>query len=324
MTPRNNQLMTAFNMPPVVLNDSNGLRLLTQLAQNNDVFIKQGKLVILPHDLTVPVTLLAKQEPIIIQAIIELLNIDAFQYTGYSTGSYESSKYQGITLQFINVLAGANAYVIFNANLKRERTTKHGKKGELLPNGKFTVSKSSKFYKFWLSTGVVLPKRLASFYDCMGKLKPLLFTGKTDSNGRFLDKNIALVCVDSEQIIQKLTGGLSGKTPDNSLTTSRQTPDNSLTRMPDKHFNTDQARKGVQPFPSTGAKKYVLSIQGSKVKEGITPVLNSIDKGINESVRAAKKQPEEQTVDEWIADWENAFMPEEFNEVMTDFSKRVN
>lgn len=129
----------------------------------------------------------------------------------YTTGSYGAKKSQGITLQFNNLQTNEDAYIIYNASLKRARSGRHGKKGELLPERQFIIGERSNFYKFWCSTGLPLPRSLSKFYECIGKLKPLIFTSQVDFKNRITNKKSPLLEVSYQQIVDKNNISLSGK-----------------------------------------------------------------------------------------------------------------
>jgi hypothetical protein len=90
---------------------------------------------------------------------------------------------------------------------------------------------------------------------------------------------------------------------------------------------------GIAPNKSTCNSKYGNTfIRKEVIRTGNSPGISSdklpiktlnsniVDEDIFEPM-VKNKRPEDQTTDEWLADWEAAFTPEEFNEVMTDFSK---
>jgi len=178
--------------------------LLTKLLNKGDnVSIVQGKLLIKPSSgLAVPSNWLKQHESLLINDICQLFNVIALRYVSYSTGCYGSKKSQGITLQFSNLQTSDEAYVIYNANLRRTRNSKRGKKGEPLPSKQFIVSKRSSFYKFWCSTGLPLPRSLSKFYECMGKLKHITFTSQVDFKNRIADKTLPLLEVSYQQILE--------------------------------------------------------------------------------------------------------------------------
>jgi hypothetical protein len=182
------------------------------LNKGDNISIVQGKLLIKPSSgLDVPSIWLKQYEPLIINDICRLFNIVPLRYVSFSTGSYGCKKNEGITLQFVDLQTNEDAYLIFNASLKRTRNSNSGKKGDQLPGKQFIVSERSSFYKFWCTTGLSLPRSLSKFYECMGKLKPLIFTGKVDFKRRIIDKTIPLLEVSNEQILVKSHITLSGK-----------------------------------------------------------------------------------------------------------------
>jgi len=206
------------------VSNSNGLGLLNQLLRQGDIVaIIQGRLSVTPaNGVALPQHWFNDHESVLTQTIIKQLGINAYRYVSYSTGAYGKQNYQGITLQFEHLLTGELAYVVFNASLKRAKTTKHGKKGEPLSGKKFITTKGSKFCQFWQSTGLIFPKRLAGFYDCMGKLKSLVFTGNVDHNNRFIDKKIALLGIHYQLLLAKFS-------PNGNLQKQVNLPDNHLT-----------------------------------------------------------------------------------------------
>ncbi len=305
---------------PDTHNHVNGSRLLTKLLNKGDqISIVQGKLLIKPSSgLEVPSNWLKQYEPLLINDICQLLNITALRYVSYTSGRYGNKKSPGITLQFSDLQTNEDAYIIYNAILKRTRNSKGGLKGEPLPNKQFIVSERSSFYKFWRSTGLTVPRRLSAFHDYMGKLKPLIFTGKVDFNNRVSNKVISLLDVSHQQIVSKTSAGIVWEDkavfPDNLRTVTGQQPDNLRTRIPDKDIELGHTHIGLAPNQSACLSKHGNTVIRKKVirkgiSSDITPVNTLNNKGIEINIFGAnlqKKQPEEQTTDEWLADWENA------------------
>ena len=110
--------------------------------------------------------------------------ITNLQYLSYSTGLYYDGKYAGITLQLIHGETGQDYHSIFNADIRRKRSTKNYKAGSRLPPKRFSVGPRSAFYKFWLSTDLPLPPRLSAFNDYMGKLKQFTFCAQITKGTR--------------------------------------------------------------------------------------------------------------------------------------------
>lgn len=329
---------------PDTLKAENGSSLLTRLLnEGNIISITQGKLLIKASSgLEVPSSWLKQHELLLIRDICLALNITAFRYISYSTGSYGTKKSQGVTLQFNNIKTNDEAYVVYNANLKRARTGKRGKKGEPLPEKQFIVSEKSSFYKFWCSTGLPLPRSLSKFYECMGKLKPLIFTGQVDFNNRITGKKLSLLEISYQQIVDKKSNPLSGKVNAN-LTAKEQlrfrqgTAKTSLS-LTAKHIELDHIQPGFPPNQSTGASKCGNTVIRKKdirkaISSDITPVNNSNNKEVGgyengvispvDFQDVKHDRPEDQSVDEWLQNWEVAFTAEEFQRVMNAGNKNA-
>ncbi|GAA5136801.1 hypothetical protein GCM10025767_16660 [Thalassotalea piscium] len=325
-----------MNMTPKLNNtiDSSSSLLVKLINRGDEVSIVKGKLIMQPNSgLPVPVCWLKQNRTLLINDICNLFNCIPLQYISYTTGNYGQNKSPGVTLQFIDLLSRKNAYIIFNANLKRSRKSKYGKKGDPLPNKQFIVGERSSFYKFWLSTGLALPKSLSKFYECMGKLKQLTFTGEIDSKDRIKDKKLTLLEVTYHEILNKL------KKPKNAQVTESLTAKQSLT-FHQKTANQPLilTAKSISPEPTSKGlatnKSTCISNHGNKyirkevIEEFTNADISTLDsykynrtETPNNKPLIKNKQPEVQTVDEWLEDWEAAFTSEEFKEVMTEFNK---
>jgi hypothetical protein len=263
--------------------------LVTKLLSRGDtVSIEQGRLIIKPvSGKPVPSQWMIKNTPDICRAILNASSLNAFEYVGYHTGHYGKHKAQGVTLQFVSVVTGEAAYAIFNVDLTRQRTTAKGVAGTALPKGQFRIGKRSHFYKFWQSTGLSMPKRLAAFHDYMGNLKGIMFTG-TALDGRLQAGNISPLGVSTKHVYNAIM-------PDNFHTTAGQLPNKRQTRKPDKEYTPSQTAQGFQPLPTARVSnhgKTVISNQGNKISP-INPL-------------TPRKTPQDQSVDEWLADYGSA------------------
>ncbi|MFT4850877.1 MAG: hypothetical protein ACI83B_003438 [Sediminicola sp.] len=270
-----------------------GLDLLIRLIKRGEiVYINQGRLEIKPSGhKKVPLDWLLENKVDLTYTIAKLLNSNIYQYIGYSTGRYGSKKYEGITLQFSNIVTGGEAHVIFNVELNRARSSKYHQAGSPLPKGQFRVSKKFLFYKFWLSTELPLPPRLASFHDYMGNLKDIFFIPETDAyKGKISAKLIPLCNVSYE----KIKSALATLSPDNLQTNVIQHPYNNQTSMPYKELAEPVTNQALEKQLSTGGSNYGSRYQGSAVISNPLSIIEKI------------KRPQDQTVDEWLSDWENA------------------
>jgi len=257
------------------------------LSRGNEVCIELGRLVIRPAgEKPVPPDWLQEHSPTLIREILIAIGIDAYEYGGHTTGRYGWGKWSGLTLQFSSLVTHTDAHAFFNVELTRSRDTKAGRAGTPLPEGHFRVGKKHAFYRFWESTELPMPKRLASFHDYLGNLRGILFTaGITKGHeNRLISKSLHPLSVSVADVRKAFL-------PDNSQTTARQVPDNSRTRVPDKDSAPALDPWGFQPESTTCAGDY-----GNKVisKRGNTGV---------GSLSLSCKRPEEQTTDEWLEDY---------------------
>ena len=276
----------------------------TLISRGDQINITNGILIVAPiSGIEIPKHWLADNGENLIQEIAKLLNKNIYIYDSYSTGNYGVKKHSGITLQFINLVTGAECYVIYNAELTRVRKTKLYNVGSALPEGQFRVTKKHTFYKFWLSTDLKLPARLSAFYDYMGKLKQFYFEPSLKTNNKVNNKIIPLLNISYAQIINNMPNYSSRTStiqqPYNDQTSTIQQPYNDRTTLPNKEIVLHRDNKGLQANASTGVTKYGLQYQGSKVIRGEVisaslPIVNS------------HKTPQDQTTDEWLNDWEKA------------------
>jgi hypothetical protein len=207
---------------------------------------------------------------------------DAYEYLSYQTGCYGPHKSGGVTLQFVSILTGESAYVIFNADLTRQRSVGSKLAGSPLPKGQFRIGKRSHFYRFWLSTGLPLPKRLSSFHDYMGKLRGVVF--EADAQRERIDAStIRPICLSVADVMQVFS-------PDSIQTILGQLPDYIQTRRPDKKSHQSETGSAFQRFQTAGKENH-----GNKVIR---------DCGDTYPLPQPLKHPKEQTVDEWLSDFE--------------------
>jgi hypothetical protein len=176
----------------------------------------------------------------------------------------------------------------------------------------------------------------------MGKLKPLIFTGQVDFNNRITGKKLSLLEISYQQIVDKNSIPLSGKVNAN-LTAKeplrfRQGTAMTSLSLTAKHIELDHIQPNFPPNQSTGASKCGNTVIRKKVireaiNSDITPVNNSNNKEIDDYENGVispvdfqnvkHKRPEDQTVDEWLQNWENAFTPDEFQRVMSAGNKNT-
>lgn len=256
------------------------------LGRGDAVELSHGRLVISPASgRPVPAGWMNDHRLDLCRELLAATGQDAYEYLGYQTGCYGPLKTGGVTLQFVSPLTGESAYVIFNADLTRQRSVGSKAAGSPLPKGQFRIGKRSHFYRFWLSTGLALPRRLSSFHDYMGKLRGILFTANVHHE-RIDAGTIRPLCLSATDIERAVSSDII-------RTISGQLPDNIRTVLPDNDSQQSQAIRGLRPFSTTGQSNHenkVIRMRG--------------DTG--GSASSIPLRPEEQTVDEWLSEFEGA------------------
>lgn len=268
-----------------------------------------------------------RQRENIAKEITKLTGYDIFTYQSYTTGNYGVKKSAGLTLQFQSILTGNDAHIIFNANLTRQRSTKNHVKGSPLPSKQFHVGKRSKFYKFWLGAGLKEPESLSKFYKYMGNLKGVLFSLMPDSSGRIRNKEPHLINISFEEITAKL---VVPNSPNSALTQPFNSPNLALRNSPNELYSKPQEHLVSEGVESACDVNHDISYQvGECISHtvnpiNIEPVNKPIEKETNtkkvtypdwmlsnppantEQFDTVKKRPQEQSVDEWIENYEAA------------------
>lgn len=248
------------------------------LARGDSVSIERGRLVIKPSSgLPVPDAWIKQHRGQLIAEIARSVGVEALEFVSHSVGTY--GKAPGVTLQFVSLLHGGDRYCVFNVDIRRARNTTTGKVGALLPYGQFRVGERSGFWKFWLSTGMPYDRR-SNLHRRMGNLRGLILTADTSAGERLDASTLKPMEI-----------------PAHKLHTSRtQLAHNSHTSIAHKETQPDQQPRGLQPNRTTGAANH------GKRQEVIRECGNT---GVN-SFPTPDKKPEEQTVDEWLADYSSA------------------
>jgi hypothetical protein len=279
----------------------------TLLSRGDCVAVEHGRLVIRPSSgNAVPSEWLNQHRHQLVAEIAQLIGMDAFAYRSYKTGLYGRHLAGGLNLTYRNVRDDAKCSVIFNVELTRERTTKHGQAGEPLPTLHFRVTENHAFVGFWKALGLPLPLRgLTTFHDCMGKLSGMFITGRANASGKLSNSSITPLCISAADIkaanskqsnLPDNRPIISRQSPDNYPITSRQSPDNYPISIPDKNVPQTQVTQDLERYSGTCANSHVLSKQVSTFKE---------QRVIDNDSLSPTNSPEDQTTEEWLSDYNN-------------------
>lgn len=252
-------------------------------SNGHKVEILNGRLIISPE------VVQSIDKDALLFEIATVTSTELLIYQSYSAGAYQG-KYKGVTLQFDRLLSEQGAYVNFNAITIRQKDTTKGKKGERLPKGRFSVRIKHKFYKLWKRCDLPMPNSPTRFWDRMGNLKKIVFTGNF-SKGERLDKDsLKPVDLSHKEIKECFNGYLAHK----ERISNAQPTHKERIRPTHKETTESHAKQGLQAKQSTGRNKYgnkVIRECGNKGNDSI-------------SITTTKKPPQEQSNDEWLEDWE--------------------
>ena len=260
--------------------------LLKRFLQRGDrLAIEAGRIILTPQSgkQAAADAWLADNHDLLLSEIVEITSTRAFVYHGYSRGKYGRSKAGGVTLNLTNVDTGEQAFCVFNVNVTRDKNTRHGEKGSMLPAGHFNPPKGGEFILFWKRCGLPMPRRLSSFHDYMGKLRRIIFTAEYDE-GEKVDKQSLQPLEISYQHLLESTGIAANNaavSPDNFRTTSGHSPDNFRTKSPDKETLKPAYLLGLQANLGTGQNQYGKTVNGNAVIRH-APIPNEIDEWLNE------------------------------------------
>ena len=260
------------------------------LARGDAVSIELGVLVIVPASgKSVPSDWLSDNSEMLIRQILGVIGQDAYRYQSHKTGHYGPRRSAGLTLQFQSVMTDDEAYAIFNIELTRARNTASGKKGDPLPAGQFRAAPGSHLTKFWQSTGIAL-KRLAAMHDYIGRLRTVLFSASPTpgrDDGRLDAGSLRALNIPSALIQQAMAS-------ENQPTKSGHSTDTPQTSRPDKDTPQSQYSCGLQPAMTTWDNHCGNTVSSERGNTG------------NLQTPPARTPPQEQSIDEWLADYDSA------------------
>lgn len=256
-------------------------QLLRQLLERGDrVLIVKGRLCIEPASgIPVPSEWLRAHSSDLTREILKTTGEDAVFYESFSTGCYGPRMAAGVTLQF-RTLYECDAYAIFNVGLTYVRGPR---KGKPLPGNQFRVGKRSHFHKFWQRCQLKTP-RLSRFADYMGNLEGIAFRASR-SNERIDTGTITPITVTAAQVERAFL-------PHNSRTESAQLSAKARTNASHNDSAQSHTLSGLQPILTAGNSNHGNTVVRECGARGLPTPLDI--------------PPQDQSPDEWLADYESA------------------
>lgn len=270
-----------------------GYRLLSTVVSRAYVALEHGRLIIKPTSgKSVPSEWLAQNKQALLAQIATLTNQPLYSYVGYST----IAKPCGVAVRFAHIDKPVQAFAIYNAERRYQRGRQ---KGKLRPQGHFGAGERSKFYSFWMRTGLPLPRRLTVFHEVMGRLSHLYFTldGELKAGGDIeADKDsVQAANVSYETIKQALE---LQQFFNKSSTTLQQEFNNEL----QQESGQSHTGQGLAEVSGTGAGKCGNTLIRYHGNTGAIP---SSTTGTGQ----ANQQIQDQSMDEWLAAYDSYHIP---------------
>ncbi|NVK54955.1 MAG: hypothetical protein HWE26_05025 [Alteromonadaceae bacterium] len=289
-------------------------RLKSLLNRGCSIEIRNGALAVNhPSDSKYDANWHLKFSTVLVGDIARLLRLNIYRYEGYKAGRFNEGKYPGVRVRFIDIGSSEEVYAMFNARLTRSRNVGNKRSGEPLPGNRFSMNKGYGLYKLWLKLGLPQPRRPSELYKMMGKLSQIMITADADPNGKLKNQSIRLANVSTHEI----TANFSDK-PVASLGqgSGKVLASASGNNGWQEQVATDSGKQSPATTSSIGSELNLKCVSkpvrvGATTKEKTTCDYNHelsnqvmTDKGpVNPT---HKKTPQEQTNDEWFADYDKA------------------
>lgn len=244
----------------------------------------------------------------LVAEIAEAMNVAVYSYDSYSTGRYKGGQkrlYSGLILQFINVVTHENARAIFNVDLTRSRNSTAGKKGDPLPFGRFNITKKYLFYNFWDRLNIAHPRYMSEYHEHMGKLRHIFFSMTVNAGKKATNESIIPISIAHHHIMAALNNAHSVRENlgENSGF-SREKVGNSLregnTAKPDNTCLTSNFNY-VSELP-------LIKLIHNRVNTALgadSSESNTIEQQNKSTKKIEIIKPENQSIDEWLADYES-------------------
>ncbi|MDO3387954.1 hypothetical protein QWI17_19070 [Gilvimarinus sp. SDUM040013] len=226
---------------------------------------------------------LRENSDLIVSELGRLLGRQPLKYLDFSTGIFYGGRAPGVNFQLLDLLSFESRHVIFNVNLKRKNTSKNAPAGALYDGNKFWVGRLSQFYRFWQSAGLPEPKRDSLYHKSMFRLKSLYFEGEVLKREKLDNKSFRVLNIEPEEVEEAVLGSTVREFTGNNTDTIQKLSQ----KLP---IPQSQVRQGMQSVTTEGENNRGKRLQGSEVQG-------------ESDAQAETKRIQEQSVDEWLADY---------------------
>lgn len=228
-----------------------------------------------------------------------------YQFRQFKVGRY-LSKYDGLTMSFTDLSFHEDYYTIFNVSLDRKK-----KSGRL--NGKlFNPPAQGALLKFWSRSNLPKPRRPSELYKKINIMKNYLWQAEIRKGNKLDPKTLCLANITYQQIIEAVNCGASAALSRGNIEGHVYGALNSGSEKANSHIYQGLENGGAtsisnygycesRTLSNTEFDSHGISKQGSAVTgKAIHPSIEQ-QEGIY-----LKRKPQEQTVAEWLDDYDNA------------------
>lgn len=290
---------------------------LNDLINRGDVIsVTNGKLIIIPYSSkAVPEKWLKDNSDCLLEQICEVTQQPIYQFTQFKVGRY-LSRYDGLTMSFIDLKLREDYYTIFNVSLNRKK--KHGR----LAGKLFNPPAQGLLLRFWSRSNLPKPRRPSELYKKINMMRNYHWQAEVSKKNKLKTDSLRLANISHQQILDGISGGvstaherqnsgiivsfnsggLSGQNEEASIGGS-ELPNNHIYQGVERRLPTSVNNNGYSKSRmsiSTSPNNYVTGKQDSAVVSLPTPP------AIEHYKRGNTRRPQDQTVDEWLDDYDSA------------------
>ena len=291
---------------------------LEYLINRGDVVsITNGKLNITPKSgEAVPTDWINEHANSLVSQISQVTQQPIYAYTNFTVGGYKKGQYDGITLRFYELTTHADYYTIFNVSLNRIKQPGRYK------GKKFTAAKQSGLMKLWNRLAMPKPRRPCELYKKINVMSEYFWQATLRDKNKLEGNELSFANVTHQQIIVGLEQGNSmasrwqrsgnlvalnsGSLQGQQVVSHSGGSKNELAQIHQwvqaSHTTGEVKYESFEPrtTKTTSVPNYDISKQGSAVSS------NAIPPSIKQSKGGNTRRPQDQTVDEWLDDYDSA------------------
>ncbi|OUS69511.1 hypothetical protein B5G52_16570 [Pseudoalteromonas sp. A601] len=288
---------------------------LQDLINRGDVIsIISGKLNIIPSSgKMVPEKWLQDNSNYLLEQISEVTQQPIYQFTQFKVGRY-LSRYDGLTMSFIDLKLREDYYTIFNVSLNRKK--KHGR----LAGKLFNPPAQGLLLRFWSRSNLPKPRRPSELYKKINVMKSYFWQAELNKKNKLETQSLRLANITHQQILDAVSGGVSAAhegqgsgvmVSANSGGLSGQNEEASIggCELPNNHIY-----QGVESSLTTCVNNHghnklriptATEFNNHDISKQDSAVLsNAIPPSIEQYKGGHTRRPQDQTIEEWWAGYD--------------------